>query len=163
MDPRTIRVVVVPHTHWDREWYRTHEQFRVRLVTLVDALLDLLERDPAFRHFMLDGQTIVVDDYLEASERAVREGWCVGALAVDPGTCPDGGWSRASADPQPAAGPPRRRWRDESAVRTVRTSASSRSSCEVGLSAAMLWRGVGADVIARFTGGPDGTGFRSST
>ena len=30
-------LVVVPHTHWDREWYRTHEAFRVRLVALVDA------------------------------------------------------------------------------------------------------------------------------
>jgi alpha-mannosidase len=59
------RLVLVPHTHWDREWYRTHEEFRYRLVQLLDGLLDLLERDPDFRHFTLDGQTIVVDDYLE--------------------------------------------------------------------------------------------------
>jgi len=62
-------LVVVPHTHWDREWYRTHEDFRSRLVRLLDGLLDLLENDPAFRHFTLDGQTIVLDDYL-----AVRPG-----------------------------------------------------------------------------------------
>ncbi len=98
--PRTLRVVVVPHTHWDREWYRTHEQFRVRLVALVDALLDLLERDPAFRHFMLDGQTIVVDDYLEvrpqARARASRS-WCArGGSRWGRGTCcPTSGWSRA--------------------------------------------------------------------
>jgi len=42
-------LVVVPHTHWDREWYRTHEQFRARLVGLLDGLLELLERDPGFR------------------------------------------------------------------------------------------------------------------
>jgi alpha-mannosidase len=69
-------LVVVPHTHWDREWYRTFEEFRYRLVRLVDGLLDLLERDPAFSHFTLDGQTIVVDDYLElrphARERIAR-------------------------------------------------------------------------------------------
>ncbi len=62
-------LVVVPHTHWDREWYRTHEEFRARLVSLVDRVLDTLESDPEFRHFTLDGQTIVVDDYL-----AVRPG-----------------------------------------------------------------------------------------
>jgi hypothetical protein len=58
-------LVVVPHTHWDREWYLSHESFRFRLVGLLDGVLDLLERDPEFRHFTLDGQTIVVSDYLE--------------------------------------------------------------------------------------------------
>jgi alpha-mannosidase len=74
-------LVVVPHTHWDREWYRTREEFRYRLVGLVDALLDLLESDPGFRHFTLDGQALLVDDYLELRpgerrriERLVREG-----------------------------------------------------------------------------------------
>jgi len=74
-------LVVVAHTHWDREWYQTHETFRYRLVGLLDAVLELLERDPAFRHFTLDGQTIVLSDYLEvrpgARERIaklVREG-----------------------------------------------------------------------------------------
>jgi alpha-mannosidase len=69
-------LVIVPHTHWDREWYRTHEEFRYRLVQLLDRLLDLLERDPDFPCFTLDGQTIVVDDYLEvrpsARERIAR-------------------------------------------------------------------------------------------
>ena len=53
-------LVVVAHTHWDREWYLTHETFRYRLVGLLDGVLELLERDPAFRHFTLDGQTIVL-------------------------------------------------------------------------------------------------------
>ena len=57
-------LVVVPHTHWDREWYRTHEEFRLRLVRMLDGLLDLLEADPGFSQFTLDGQTIVLDDYL---------------------------------------------------------------------------------------------------
>ena len=58
-----LHLVLVPHTHWDREWYLTHEMFRHRLVHLLDELLDLLERDPGFRHFTLDGQTIVLADY----------------------------------------------------------------------------------------------------
>lgn len=58
-------VYVVPHTHWDREWYQPHELFRWRLVQMIDELLDLLERDPAFRCFTLDGQTVVLEDYLE--------------------------------------------------------------------------------------------------
>jgi alpha-mannosidase len=74
-------LVVVPHTHWDREWYLSHETFRYRLVHLLDTLLELLERDPGFRHFTLDGQTIVLSDYLEVRPEAreriaklVREG-----------------------------------------------------------------------------------------
>src|SRR5258706_266196 len=58
-------LLLVPHTHWDREWYQTFQQFRLRLVRTVDLVLDTLERDPAFTCFMLDGQTIRLDDYLE--------------------------------------------------------------------------------------------------
>jgi mannosylglycerate hydrolase len=58
-------LLVVPHTHWDREWYLTFQQFRMRLVRTVDLVLDTLEADSAFTHFMLDGQTIVLEDYLE--------------------------------------------------------------------------------------------------
>ncbi|HET8912526.1 MAG TPA: glycoside hydrolase family 38 C-terminal domain-containing protein [Ktedonobacteraceae bacterium] len=58
-------VIIVPHTHWDREWYQTFQQFRMRLVRTVDKLLDIMDHDPDFSYFMLDGQTIVLDDYLE--------------------------------------------------------------------------------------------------
>jgi alpha-mannosidase len=60
-----LNIHVISHTHWDREWYLTHEQFRFRLVALIDRLLDLLEADPGYKHFHLDGQTIVLEDYLE--------------------------------------------------------------------------------------------------
>ena len=56
---------MVPHTHWDREWYDPFQTFRLKLVRLVDGLLDLMERDSSYTHFMLDGQLAVVDDYLE--------------------------------------------------------------------------------------------------
>lgn len=55
---------IISHTHWDREWYLTFQEFRMRLVRLVDKLLDILEDDPDFKHFMLDGQTIILEDYL---------------------------------------------------------------------------------------------------
>jgi alpha-mannosidase len=58
-------VFVIPHTHWDREWYATFQQFRIRLVHVIDALLDLLERDPSYTHFNLDAQTVILQDYLE--------------------------------------------------------------------------------------------------
>ena len=56
---------LISHTHWDREWHLTFQQFRLKLVHLVDGLLDILDRDAAYEHFMLDGQTIVLDDYLQ--------------------------------------------------------------------------------------------------
>ena len=60
-----MQVHVISHTHWDREWYLTYEQFRLRLVALVDRLLDLMETRPDYEYFHLDGQTIVLEDYLE--------------------------------------------------------------------------------------------------
>ena len=56
---------VIPHTHWDREWYERFEGYRARLLPMVSRLLDLLERDPDFRSFTFDGQTIAIQDYLE--------------------------------------------------------------------------------------------------
>jgi len=60
-----FRYLVVPHTHWDREWYLPFEFFRLRLGSVVDGVLDTLERDPSFTSFTLDGQAIVLEDYLE--------------------------------------------------------------------------------------------------
>lgn len=58
------RGFVVAHTHWDRAWYLPFERFRVRLVRMVDRLLDLLEGDPDFHAFTLDGQAVLLEDYL---------------------------------------------------------------------------------------------------
>ncbi|HET9809473.1 MAG TPA: phosphatase PAP2 family protein [Candidatus Limnocylindria bacterium] len=59
------RAFVVPHTHWDREWYERFEGYRARLVPMVSKLLELLERDTGFRSFTFDGHTIWAEDYLE--------------------------------------------------------------------------------------------------
>lgn len=58
-------VHVLSHSHWDREWYLPLEEHRMRLVELFDDLFELFETDPEFRSFHLDGQTIVLEDYLE--------------------------------------------------------------------------------------------------
>lgn len=64
------KAFIIPHTHWDREWYQTFQQFRIRLIDLINNLIDILESDKAFSDFTLDGQTIVLEDYLEVhSER----------------------------------------------------------------------------------------------
>ncbi|HUO05570.1 MAG TPA: glycoside hydrolase family 38 C-terminal domain-containing protein [Candidatus Binataceae bacterium] len=61
----------VIHTHWDREWYQPFQQMRTRLLKMTDRMLELLEKKrlPCF-HF--DGQTIVLEDYLEIRPEAER-------------------------------------------------------------------------------------------
>ena len=55
---------VISHTHWDREWYLPFETFRVELVELIDNLLTVLKQDKSFI-FHLDGQAIILQDYLD--------------------------------------------------------------------------------------------------
>ena len=75
----TTRITLVPHTHWDREWYAPFSEFSERLVAMMDTLLELA--DAGFPHFHLDGQTAMIDDYLGARpereadiRRHIREG-----------------------------------------------------------------------------------------
>ncbi len=84
---RARRVAIVPHTHWDREWYEPFQTFRLKLVRLVDELLDLLEGDGGYRHFLLDGQLAVLDDYLEVrpeNEGRLRALAAAGRISVGP-------------------------------------------------------------------------------
>ena len=55
---------LIPHTHWDREWYLTRAAFAARLVPVIDDLLDRLDASPEFRSFLLDGQSVLLEDYL---------------------------------------------------------------------------------------------------
>jgi alpha-mannosidase len=61
---KSKHLVIVPHTHWDREWYVPFESFRRRLVFMIDHMLKTLESDPKFKYFELDGQMIALHDYL---------------------------------------------------------------------------------------------------
>jgi mannosylglycerate hydrolase len=82
---RTLHLV--SHTHWDREWYLTFQQFRLRLVSIIDDLLELLDADPKYQHFTLDGQTILLDDYLymrPEKAAAIRKHVQSGRLLIGP-------------------------------------------------------------------------------
>src|SRR5256886_6257967 len=57
---------LIPHTHWDREWYLPRAAFQARLVPALDDLIERLQADPGFKSFLLDGQTVLVADYLSA-------------------------------------------------------------------------------------------------
>ena len=69
----SLEAHIVTHTHWDREWYHPVERFQQRLVALVDELLD--DPPPVHESFLLDGQGIVIEDYLAVRpDRAERLG-----------------------------------------------------------------------------------------
>ena len=87
MKATPVRVVLYHHTHWDREWWTTFQAFRARLVAVVDRLIEAMEADPSFTRFHLDGQCVVLRDYLEVRPerrsrlvRLIREG----RIAVGP-------------------------------------------------------------------------------
>lgn len=77
---------IISHTHWDREWYLPYEKHHVKLIELMDSLLEILDKDLEFKSFHLDGQTIILEDYLqirpemrEKLEKYIREGRiCIG-------------------------------------------------------------------------------------
>ena len=57
-------VIVYTHTHWDREWYRPFQEFRLRLIDVMDHVIDDLSNG-RLNQFYFDGQTIALEDYLE--------------------------------------------------------------------------------------------------
>ena len=84
-DVATLDVHVITHTHWDREWYLPAGRFRQRLVALIDELL--AEAPEPGASFLLDGQAVVIDDYLAVRPQrrdALAEGLRTGALEAGP-------------------------------------------------------------------------------
>jgi mannosylglycerate hydrolase len=86
--PGPWRLHVVPHTHWDREWYLPLETFRIRLAHTLDEVMDVLEADPGMC-FTLDGQSVLLEDYAEYRPdgehlRRLRKLVRSGRLAVGP-------------------------------------------------------------------------------
>jgi len=55
----------ISNTHWDREWRYSMQRTRHMLVYMIDMLLDILEKEPEFKSFHMDSQTIPLQDYLE--------------------------------------------------------------------------------------------------
>lgn len=85
MTPKKVHII--SHSHWDREWYMAYEQHHMRLIQLIDDLLDLFKTDPDFHSFHLDGQTIILDDYLQVKperEADIRQAIQAGKLRIGP-------------------------------------------------------------------------------
>ena len=59
-----VKVFLFPHTHWDREWYKPFQDFRIRLVEVMDGVLKEFASGN-LEHFYLDGQTVILEDYLQ--------------------------------------------------------------------------------------------------
>lgn len=166
-------VQLVPHTHWDREWYEPFQRFRLRLVGLLDDVLGRADRDPNFC-FTLDGQMAAVDDYLEVRpeqrpllEKLVRRGQiAIGPwqILLDEFLCSgetivrnlEMGWHAASAlgGVMPVGYLP-----DEFGHCAQMPQILARA----GLRHACLWRGVPASVDAHAFRweAPDGTAVRT--
>lgn len=60
------KIFYIASTHWDREWYKSFQKFRFRLVDTLNQVIQELETNSAFSQFMLDGQSVILEDYLEA-------------------------------------------------------------------------------------------------
>jgi len=56
---------IISNTHWDREWVYPSAETRLLLLEFMDNLLDLLDKRPDFHSFLMDSQTLCVEDYLE--------------------------------------------------------------------------------------------------
>lgn len=80
------KVLVYSHTHWDREWYKTFQTFRFGLVNVIDQVLNLIQAGE-YDYFILDGQTAVLDDYLEirpALKEAIAKRIRQGKIVIGP-------------------------------------------------------------------------------
>ncbi len=78
---------LIAHTHWDREWYLPQAAFLARLVPVVDDLIARLQAEPAYRAFLLDGQTVLLEDFLRVRpdrDAEVRTLVRTGRLQVGP-------------------------------------------------------------------------------
>jgi len=91
---KSYEIHVISNTHWDREWLNDFRETRMMLVEFFDRLLDILDNEPRFNSYVLDAQTIPIEDYLEVRPEK-REGIVrhvtSGRLLVGPWyTCPEG-------------------------------------------------------------------------
>ncbi len=170
---RATTIHLVPHTHWDREWYRPFQSFRMQLVDLVDRVMEMLEAEPDFA-FTLDGQLATVDDYLEVrpeQEERLRDHVRSGRLAIGPWQILmdeflvsgetlvrnlERGWERAEA----FGGPMRAGYLPDMFGHVAQMPQILRSA---GLSDAVVWRGVPAaiDCHAFRWESPDGSWVRA--
>ena len=58
-------IYYVLSTHWDREWYQPFQDYRYRLVKLLDKTMAAMESGELRGPFCADGQAVIAEDYLE--------------------------------------------------------------------------------------------------
>lgn len=59
------RMHIVSNSHLDREHRHEFQETRLMMAEMLDDVIRIMEEDPEYRFFTLDGQSIVLDDYLE--------------------------------------------------------------------------------------------------
>lgn len=62
---QNYEIHVIANTHWDREWLYNFQETRLMLVDLLDLLLEVFDSEPEYKSFLLDGQAVPIEDYLE--------------------------------------------------------------------------------------------------
>ena len=90
----SYEIHVISNTHWDREWLSNFQETRMMLVEFFDRLLDVLDKEPGYRSYLLDSQTVPIEDYLEArpdKRECIARHVASGRLLAGPWyTCPEG-------------------------------------------------------------------------
>lgn len=93
MDTQISHILYFSGSHWDREWYLPFQGFRFRLVKVLDEVLQVLQDDPTFAAYVTDGQTVLLEDYLQVrpqQQQALRALIAQGRILVGPWyTMPD--------------------------------------------------------------------------
>jgi mannosylglycerate hydrolase len=92
MSKKTHVIHFISNTHWDREWLMNFQETRLMLVEVLDRMLDIFDKYPDYNSFVLDAQTVPVEDYLEVRpenrerlEKHVRDGrLLIGPWYTDP-------------------------------------------------------------------------------
>ena len=67
------KIYVVSNTHWDREFRFSFEKTRYKLLKMLDTVIDILDHDPNYHSFTLDGHTLLVADYLEMRPQKIEK------------------------------------------------------------------------------------------
>ena len=78
---------IIPHSHWDREWRYPIWKNRMLLVQMMEELLEVLDKNPDYKTFVMDGQSVIVGDYLQvrpADSERVRNYIKQGRLSCGP-------------------------------------------------------------------------------
>ena len=59
------KVHIIPHSHWDKEWYFTSSRSKIYLIKHIKEVLDVLENKEDFGFFLMDAQSSLIEDYLK--------------------------------------------------------------------------------------------------